>query len=99
MNHFVYWNSLPLGNFYEANHLEGDVAMFKIMKAIVKEQERRKSVGRTDIDIPMKPNHGHKNAGRLKKKTNPGYLLIGRLRGLAELKGIEMGIIKSLEVK
>lgn len=83
------------GSFHEASHLRGDVDMYGVMLAILKEQRKRQAVYRPDDVIPMRADHGHTILDDLNKKTNPGYSAIGLLRGLAELRGLELGIEKS----
>ncbi|KAA6440286.1 mannonate dehydratase [Dyadobacter flavalbus] len=85
------------GSFYEADHLDGDVDMYSVMKALLAEQKKRAAEGRADLRMPFRPDHGHRMLDDLSatKITNPGYTAIGRLRGLAELRGLEYAIERS----
>ena len=94
--HFIHLRNVQLESgsrsFHEADHLAGSTDMAAVMKALIKEQNRRKTEGRKDLNIPMRPDHGHRMLSDFKSKSNPGYSLIGRMRGLAELRGLEAGI-------
>jgi mannonate dehydratase len=84
------------GSFYEADHLNGSNDMYSIMKNVILEQNKRVQAGRDDIAIPMRPDHGHKLLDDFNYNTYPGYSIVGRMKGLAELRGLELGIKGSL---
>jgi mannonate dehydratase len=89
--HFAHLRNVtkePDGSFHEAEHLEGDTDMVAVVDALLAEERRRKAGGRADWEIPMRPDHGHAIVDDIGKKVNPGYSCIGRLKGLAELRGI-----------
>jgi mannonate dehydratase len=97
--HFIHLRNVqrePDGSFYEADHLGGSTNMYAVMKNLVLEQKKRVDAGREDIAIPMRPDHGHKILDDFNYNTYPGYSAIGRLKGLAELRGLEMGIKYSI---
>ncbi len=85
------------GSFYEANHLEGSVNMYEVVKALLEEMAARKKAGRADWRLAFRPDHGHTMMDDLAKPPadNPGYTAIGRMRGLAEIRGVEYGILGS----
>lgn len=93
--HFVHLRQVAReadGSFYEAEHLNGSSDMVGVIRALLQEEARRREAGREDHEIPMRPDHGHLLADDIEKKTNPGYSYVGRLKGLAELRGVVRGL-------
>jgi mannonate dehydratase len=80
------------GSFHEAEHLDGSSDMVGVIRGLMEEELRRRRAGRADKEIPMRPDHGHLLADDIGKKANPGYSLVGRLKGLAELRGVMRGL-------
>jgi mannonate dehydratase len=97
--HFLHLRNVqrePDGSFYEADHLAGSTDMYAVMKAVIEEQRKREKNNRTDVAIPMRPDHGHQLLFDADRTFYPGYSGVGRLKGLAELRGLELGIRRSL---
>jgi mannonate dehydratase len=93
--HFVHLRQVAReadGSFYEAEHLNGSSDMVGVIRALLQEEARRRGAAREDHEIPMRPDHGHLLADDIEKKTNPGYSYVGRLKGLAELRGVMRGL-------
>jgi mannonate dehydratase len=93
--HFVHLRQVirePDGSFYEAEHLRGSSDMVGVICELLKEETRRKQQKRIDHEIPMRPDHGHLLADDISRTVNPGYSLMGRLKGLAELRGVIQGL-------
>lgn len=89
--HFVHLRNIKRrgdGSFFESEHLDGDNDIFGLVQSLLNEERRRKENGRSDIHIPMRPDHGHLMADDIGKKVNPGYSMLGRMKGLAELRGV-----------
>jgi mannonate dehydratase len=89
--HFAHLRNVrrePDGSFFEADHLAGETDMVRLVAALMAEEDRRRAEGRTDAEIPMRPDHGHLLGNDGEKRVNPGYSFIGRLKGLAELRGV-----------
>jgi len=93
--HFVHLRQVtrePDGSFHEAEHLAGSSDMVGVIRAMLEEEAQRRRAARPDHEIPMRPDHGHLLADDTGKKVNPGYSLVGRLKGLAELRGVMQGL-------
>jgi len=89
--HFVHLRQVVRetdGSFYEADHLHGSSDMLGVIRALLAEESRRRCANRKDHEIPMRPDHGHVLGDEIHRKTNPGYSYVGRLKGLAELRGV-----------
>ena len=84
------------GSFVESDHLDGEVDMFRVVRTFTRERARRVAEGWADAGLPFRPDHGHQMLDDLRdeKKTNPGYTAIGRLRGLAEIRGLQEAIVR-----
>ena len=98
--HFIHLRNVQReadGSFYEADHLGGSTDMVAVMRALIAEQQARQESGRDDLSIPMRPDHGHQTLFDLGRKFFPGYSAVGRMRGLAELRGLERGIRRMVE--
>jgi mannonate dehydratase len=93
--HFVHLRNVtiePSGAFLEDDHLDGGVDMVALISVLLGEEARRRAEGRADSLIPMRPDHGHLLLDDIGKQTNPGYSAIGRLKGLAELRGVARAV-------
>lgn len=100
--HFVHLRATQRSgfkSFYEAEHLEGSLDMYAVVKALLQEQQKRRLNGRYDHQIPFRPDHGIKILDDVKRQSNPGYPLYGRLKGLAEIEGLAMAIERNLKEK
>jgi mannonate dehydratase len=89
--HFAHLRNVmrePDGSFFEADHLAGETDMVRLVAELMTEEDRRRAEGREDAEIPMRPDHGHLLGDDGKRRVNPGYSFIGRLKGLAELRGV-----------
>jgi mannonate dehydratase len=99
--HFLHLRNnmlLPGNCFHEYGHIHGCVDMYAIMKLLLEEQRRRIRKGRKDVRMPLRADHGIKMLDDYKREANPGYPLIGRMKGLAELSGLEMGIERAMDL-
>ena len=97
--HFAHLRNVhkdPDGSFEEAAHLEGDTDMVKVCQILLQEEQSRRAEGRSDWNIPFRPDHGHEILSDVDRKSFPGYPLIGRLRGISELRGVVHALSHSL---
>ncbi len=100
--HFVHLRNLKYlddTRFYESGHLNGDIDMFPIVTLLLQEQYRRQNEGREDVRIPFRPDHGKKILDDFQRESNPGYPLVGRMKGLSELNGLQIAIKRIIEDK